>query len=166
MKKLAPLLLVLLAASLWSWTQRAQAPLMLPSRATCAVDGIHLGDSPTLVQQIVGKPNARHDYGLGPVWIWRAGKLFADRAVAFKEGKVARVVGSGLTVGSKDYEIVAGMDASATYFLNNFATSSNVHDDAPPNGLRTWHFPEVDLEITYNHQKQIDLAGLSQPSRH
>jgi len=24
----------------------------------------------------------------------------------------------------------------------------------------------VDLEITYNHQKQIDLAGLSQPSRH
>lgn len=75
----------------------------------------------------------------------------------------ARAEGSSLTMGSKGLEIVAGTDVKAADFLGDFASWTNFHHAAQSYGLETWHFPEVDLEITCNHRQQIVRVGLSSP---
>lgn len=154
------MLLVLLATSLWSWRQ---APKMLPTRANCAVHGVHLGYDEAQVLQVVGKPDDVESYYPKmredvTVWTWGKSKPpdLPMLQVIFEKSLVCSVWGTSLAVGSKDYQLDAGRPLSSVEFLGRPFRSEQTHwlEDT------TWKFPEVTITVLSQgvvSQVRIDL---------
>lgn len=155
-KRFAPLFLVLLAASLWSWTQGPRAPKIVPTRANCSVHGVHLGYDEAQVISGVGKPDkvepfypkARDEI---TVWTWGQARppSLPTLQVVFEKSRVCSVWGASLSVGSKDYDIDAGGTIEAADFLGSPSGSEQTHwmGDTRTDDFTSWSFPEVAITV-------------------
>lgn len=118
---------------------------MQPTRANCAVNGIHLGDSRSDVLRKAGKPTTRQNYypkAREEVTVWTWGVEAPPRLyVTFDKNRVCGVVGTALTVGT-DYKVIAGAPLSETRFLGR-----PEGEDLLVGSLNAWLFPEVSLAI-------------------
>lgn len=153
MRTLAPLLAVLIAASLWSWARRQHAPRLIPTRANAAVHGIHLGDTESQVILVVGKPDrvrpiltkARPQRD---VWTWSRPHRPPDLSVTFENDHVSAVTGTSLTVSGKDYELEAAAGSEAAAWLGEPASLEPVHvQDEWTGTATTWKFPELSVQM-------------------
>ncbi len=176
MKKLAPLLLVLLAASLWTWTQSARLPLLLPTRANCSVHRVFLGASQAQVFRALGKPDyVEHRFPKGRDDItecrWRIHTTYhiAILQVLFEKQRVFSVEGERLSLGNDDFALEQAQPLQAASFLGSplssgFAPLLNRQTDET--GLRsTWKFPGLSIEILSHrgHVERIFLRAEDAP---
>ncbi|MBS2035049.1 hypothetical protein JST97_08670 [bacterium] len=153
MRTLSPLLAVLMAVSLWSWTRSQHSPRLIPTRANAAVHGIHLGDTESQVVLGVGKPDqvrpiltkARPQRN---VWTWSKPHRPPDLSVTFENERVSAVTGTSLTVGSKDYGLEAVARTEAAAWLGEPTSSEPVHvQDEWTGTATTWKFPELSVQM-------------------
>lgn len=166
MKKFAPLLLVLLAASLWSWTQLPRPPKIVPTRANCAVHGVHLGDKQSEVILQIGKPDRVEGYypkGSEPKTLWSWGSATAPQlSVSLDSDGVCAVVGTSLTIESKDYGIDAGAPLSGVDFLGSPLRGGPMETSL----LKTsWEFPELKVALLSDEREQVRYVQIEKRLR-
>mgnify|MGYP003600666610 CR=1 FL=1 len=167
MKKLAPLLLALLAVSLWSWTQRARNPLILPTSAISSVYGVHLGASEAEVVLLTGKPGEVHYFypktrETVTAWTWPNAESPGLRSlhVGFEKQRVIYISGANLSLDSPDFELHAGDSIQTAAFLGNPLSSAPLQPEtAQAELLTSWKFPGLALEVVSagNHIREVRI---------
>lgn len=167
-RKLAPLLFVLLAASLWSWVRQSAPPEVLPTRANCSVHGVHLGATEAEVIQVVGQPDQTAPYSSAGreqsfVWTWGHPKPpdLPTLTVTFDQQRVSSVLGTSLKVGCKDYGLNAGDPPGAADYLGTPTSSTSLfyNSDTRSDFYTTWKFSELSV-VMYSSHDCINTLGI------
>ena len=139
---------------------------MLPTRANCAVNGIHLGDSRSDVLRKAGKPTKTQNYypkAREEVTVWTWGVEARGRlSVTFDKNGVCGAVGSNLTVGT-DYKVIAGEPQSQAGFLG--IPSDATREGFPKWAINYWSFPEVRVGVFCLEQDHVEGVQMENQPR-
>lgn len=159
MKRIAPLVLVLVVASLWAWTKRHHPPKMLPTRANCSLNGVHLRNSESEVTEAAGKPDqvtplfsrqpSRQPSNSDEVWTWghQLAPEMPTLTVEFHKGRVTQVTGTSLQVGSKTYWLDAGSPSTDSSWLGTPFGSAPLSLNGRSYDHTVWRFPDMSVDM-------------------
>lgn len=159
------LFLVLLAASIWTWSQQPRRAQVLPTRANCFVNDMYLGaishypywhhwgDGGVTIKDY--HPKSGNDFS---VWTWEkcSDPDLKLLQVTLQRQHITQARGTKLLVQSEPFSLKAGDELQKARFLG-----SPTRAEA---GQTTWVFPEVEIVISTDQNQRVARIQITAPT--